>query len=92
MAILYEKYKKEKQAKEEKKDISEQFGVDAEKIVVKKVSTFSRVIEIIEEIVFKILKIIFYAIICILSSIGATVLINSSLRDVFIELVKNTFL
>lgn len=92
MAILYEKYKKEKQAKEEKKDIGEQFGVDAEKIVVKKVSTFSRVVEIIEEIVFKIIKIIFYAIICILSSIGLTVLINSSLRDVFVEMIKNTFL
>lgn len=92
MAILYEKYKQEKQAKEEKKDIGVQLGVDADKVVIKKVSTFSKILELLEEVVFKILKIIFYAIICILSSIGVTVLINSELRNVFFELIRNTFL
>lgn len=92
MAILYEKYKQEKQANEEKKDIGAQLGVDAEKVVVKKVSTFSRLLEIIEEVFFKFVKIIFYVIICILSSIGTTVLINGELRNMFLELIKNTFL
>lgn len=92
MAILYEKYKQEKQANEEKKDIGAQLGVDAEKVVVKKVSTFSRLLEIIEEVFFKFIKIIFYVIICILSSIGTTVLINGELRNMFLELIKNTFL
>lgn len=92
MPILYEKYKQEKQANEEKRDIGIQLGVDAEKVVVKKVSTFSKILEILEEIIFKILKVLFYGIICILASIGVTVLINSELRNVFFDLIRNTFL
>ena len=57
MAILYEKYKKEKQEQEEKKDISTKLGVDEEKVVVKKVSTFSKIVEILTEILFKIFKV-----------------------------------
>lgn len=92
MAILYEKYKKEKQEQEEKKDISTKLGVDEEKVVVKKVSTFSKIVEILTEILFKIFKLLLYIVVCILASIGLTVLINGELRNMFFDILKSTFL
>ena len=91
-SILYEKYKKEKQAQEEKKDISTKLGVNEEQVVVRKVSTFSKIIEITTELLIKLIKFLLYLVVCILASIGLTVLINGELRNMFLEILKNTFL
>lgn len=92
MAILYEKYKKEKQEQQEKKNIGSKLGVDEEKVVVKKISTCSKIVEILTEILFKTFKLFLYLIVSFLASVGLTVLINGELRDLFIEMLKNTFM
>lgn len=89
---LYEQYLQEQKEKEEKKNISTTLGVAEEKVVVKKISTFSKVLEILEEIFIKVLKALFYVLLMGLASIGATTLINGQLRDIFMELLQTTFL
>ena len=56
-------------------------------IVVRKKSTLQTLFDIVG----KILKLIIYAILIILLTIGATVLINSQTRDFLIEILKNVF-
>ena len=56
-------------------------------IVVRKKSLLQTIFEIIG----KIIKLIIYAILLILLTIGATVLINSQTRDFLIEIFKNVF-
>ena len=56
-------------------------------IVVRKKS----VLQTIFEIIGKIIKLIIYAILLILLTIGTTVLINSQTRDFLIEIFKNVF-
>ena len=57
---------------------------DENVVVTKKNSKISIVIEIIG----KILKVIFYIVICILLTIGTTVLANSELREQLINIVN----
>lgn len=49
------------------------------------------ILQTIFEIIGKIIKLIIYAILLILLTIGATVLINSQTRDFLIEIFKNVF-
>lgn len=56
-------------------------------IVVRKKS----VLQTIFEIIGKIIKLIIYAILLILLTIGATVLINSQTREFLLEILKNVF-
>ena len=56
-------------------------------IVVRKKSLLQTIFEIIG----KIIKLIIYAILLILLTIGTTVLINSQTRDFLIEIFKNVF-
>ena len=53
-------------------------------VITKKNSKISTVIEIIG----KILKVIFYIVICILLTVGTTVLVNSELREQLINIVN----
>ncbi|MBO5004954.1 MAG: hypothetical protein J6D03_06925 [Clostridia bacterium] len=53
-------------------------------VITKKNSKISTVIEIIG----KILKVIFYIVICILLTIGTTVLVNSELRNQLINIIN----
>ncbi len=56
-------------------------------IIVRKKS----IIQIIFDIIGRILKLIIYAILIILLTVGATVLINSQTREYLIEILKNVF-
>ena len=56
-------------------------------IVVRKKS----ILQTLFDIVGKILKLIIYAILIILLTIGATVLINNQTREFLIEILKNIF-
>ncbi len=89
---LYEQYRQEQQEQIEKKNIGTSLGVSEDKVVVKKISTLSKVLEILEEILIKVLKALFYVLLMGLASIGTTTLINGQLRDIFIELLQTTFL
>ena len=53
-------------------------------IITKRSSKVSVIFEIIE----KILKLIFYIIICLLLTVGTTVLVNSELRNNLLEIIK----
>lgn len=53
-------------------------------IIVRKKSIFSTILEIIG----KIFKIVLYFILLILLTIGATVLLNSQTREIFIDIIK----
>lgn len=53
-------------------------------ILTKRSSKFSVIFEIIE----KILKLIFYIIISLLLTVGTTVLVNTTLREQLLEIIK----
>lgn len=53
-------------------------------VITKKTSKIS----IISEIIGKILKLIFYIVICLLLTVGTTVLLNSELREQLINVVN----
>ena len=57
---------------------------DENTVITKKNSKISIVVEIIE----KILKVIFYIVICILLTVGTTVLVNSELREQLINIIN----
>lgn len=57
---------------------------DENVVVTKKNSKILIAIEIIE----KILKVIFYIVICILLTVGTTVLVNSELREQLINIIN----
>lgn len=57
---------------------------DENTVITKKNSKISIVVEIIE----KILKGIFYIVICILLTVGTTVLVNSELREQLINIIN----
>lgn len=87
--LLYEKYLSEQQEEEERENLGEELGVAQERIVVKKVSTFAKVMEIVEDAFFQALKVGFYLIVMALSSLGLTVLMNSELRNMVINALSS---
>lgn len=87
--LLYEKYRAQQQEEAERENLGEELGVGQEKIVVKKVSTFARVLEIAEDVFFMLLKIVFYLVVMGLSSLGLTVLLNHELRVMVINTLSS---
>lgn len=57
---------------------------DENTVITKKNSKISTILEIVGEI----LKIIFYIVICILLTVGTTVLVNSELREQLINIIN----
>lgn len=84
-SILYKKWKEEHKEAQEKETISQDIGINKEKIVVKKVSTAARALEMLQEIFFKVIRVTAYAAITLLASLGMTVLLNAELRKVVLE-------
>lgn len=87
--LLYEKYLSEQQEEEERENLGEELGVAQERIVVKKVSTFAKVMEIVEDTFFQVLKVGFYLVVTALSSLGLTVLMNAELRNMVINTLSS---
>lgn len=84
-SILYKKWKEEHREEQEKETISQNIGINREKIVVKKVSTVARTLEMAQETVFKVVRVAVCAVVMLLASLGATVLLNAELRKVVME-------
>lgn len=84
-SILYKKWKEEHREEQEKETISQNIGINKEKIVVKKVSTVARTLEVAQETFFRVARIAVYAVVMLLASLGATVLLNAELRKVVME-------
>jgi len=74
---------------QEKEKIRESLNVtDDKKIVIEKKSKFIEFLIFIRNTIFKLIKLIFWLIIAILSSIGLTVLLNEPMRGMFIEMIN----
>ncbi len=85
--ILFEKYQEEHQeALENEKiinQVSEQLREDPETIVVKRESALAGIIRTLSGICWTIFRVLFFAAILTLASIGATTLLNASIRNAF---------
>ncbi len=84
-SILYKKWKEEHKEAQEKETISQDIGINKEKIVVKKVSTAARALEMIQAICCKVMRVTAYAAVTLLASLGMTVLLNAELREIVLE-------
>lgn len=88
----FERYKEEQ--KEEKKinDLKKKYHLSEEKtVILENRSIFEKVLLFIFNIIKIVIKAVIYIAIFILSTIGATVLMNESLREPFFELIKTIF-
>lgn len=79
-SILYKKWQENHRDALEKEEIGRNIGISGEKIVVKKISTLARVLEILQEVFFKVARVFVYICITLLSSLGLTVVLNGELR------------
>lgn len=79
--ILWQEFKEENVAQKEQEAISRQYQVEADKIVIKKVSTVGKLSGIAYDSVFLGGKIFLCVVDLILVSFALTVLINSQLRE-----------
>lgn len=90
---LYRRYLAENEEAQEIEKISDRIGEEKEKIVIKKVSTPAKILEIFMDVIFALLKTVFFLFVMFLSSIGLTVLLNEQLRNiVFSALFTDTIL
>lgn len=86
---FYERYKQEQKAKEKEQKIKEKYNISDEKtIIVKQRTKIDKTLSNLFSFIMIILKIIIYIGIFILSSIGATILMNEALRTTFFELLN----
>ncbi|MBO5348429.1 MAG: hypothetical protein J6A89_01220 [Clostridia bacterium] len=86
---FYERYKKEQKAKVKEKQMRKKYNISDDKVVIiQEKSKLDKFVVHISNIVAFIFKSIIYMLILVLSSIGATVVINESLRAIFIELLS----
>lgn len=87
--ILWQSFQEENIAQKEQEAISKQYQVDADKIVVKKVSTIGKLSSIAYDALLMIGKLLIWVVDIALVSFALTVLFNSQLREVVFEIMKN---
>lgn len=86
---FYERYKYEQKAKEKEQKIKEKYNISDEKtIVIEQKTKIDKALSNLFKFIMIILKIMIYIGIFILSSIGATILMNEALRTTFFELLN----
>lgn len=88
---LYKKYRQDNKKEEEIRVISEKLEITQDKVVIKKVSSFAKIIEILADSFFVFLKIVFYLVIMALVSFALTILINQQLRETVFATFKAYF-
>ena len=96
MSTFYNKFKEEEKKEQERlkeqellnKKLLEQ-NFNNQSIIIENKSTFKSLIKFLISAFFICIKGLFYISITLFSSIGLTVLLNESLRNYFIEFVKN---
>jgi len=89
--ILYKAYKKKYLADKEIEEIAEEVGVEADQIVIKKVSGMAKAIEACGRIGRLAGKILLWGSGIILSTIGATIVFNCIVNPQFRETIFNFF-
>ena len=86
---FYERYKKDQKDKEMEESFRKKYNISDDKtVVIEKKSYLDRLLHLCKSFIGGILTIVIYFSIFILSTIGATVLLNQALRDVFFEIIK----
>ncbi|MBO5348538.1 MAG: hypothetical protein J6A89_01770 [Clostridia bacterium] len=86
---FYERYKIEMKNKEKEQQLRKKYDIDYDKkVVIEQSSKLDKIIYYLSSFILKTSKVALYSIVLCLSSIGATVLINESLREIFFELLK----
>lgn len=88
---LYLRYKKEHQEAEERMELAKSLGTEPEKVVVRKVSFASKLLNCLMDMGYWIFRIGFWLIVYGLASIGLTILINERLRTTVFDMIKKYF-
>lgn len=86
--ILWQEFQEENVAKKEQEAIGKQYQVDADKIVVKKVSTIGKLSSIAYDAFFTIGKVLLWVVDLALVSFALTVLLNTQLREAVFDIIK----
>lgn len=87
--ILWQEFQEENIVQKEQEAIGKQYHVDADKIVVKKVSTIGKLSSIAYDAILLIGKVLLWVVDIALVSFALTVLFNSQLREAVFEIMKN---
>ncbi len=86
---FYERYKKEQKQKKVEEHFRKKYNISDDKtVVIEKKSKIDKVLFYLRSFIAIILKIFTYFLIFGLSTIGATVLLNESLRVTFFEVLQ----
>lgn len=86
--ILWQAFQEENVAYKEQEEIGKQYQVDADKIVVKKVSTIGKLSSIAYDALLLAGKVFLWVVDVALVSFALTVLLNSQLREAVFEIMK----
>jgi len=85
---FYERYKKELKQKQAEDEFRKKYNISDDKTVIfEKKSKVEKIAYYVKNVIVTIFKIFVYFLICILSTIGATVLLNEALRVMFFEVL-----
>lgn len=86
---FYERYKQEQKSKEKEQKVRKKYNISDDKtVIVEQKSKIDKVLLYVVRLLEIIIKIMLYMGFFILSSIGATVLMNEALRTTFFELLN----
>lgn len=86
---FYERYKSEQKAKEKEQKVRKKYNISDDKtVIIKEKSKIDKILFYINRFSIVILKTLLYIVLFLLSSIGATVLMNEFLRTTFFDLLK----
>jgi len=89
---IYHRWLKEKKEQEKIEKIKEKYNITGEnKIVIEEKSAIEKIIRSVIVIFSNLFKLLLIISIFILSSIGATVLLNESLRNTFFQIIQTIF-
>jgi len=90
---IYDKALEKKQEKLEKEKLYKNLDLNQEKNTIvfeRKNNTLIKILNFLMELIEKIIKFIFFIVVFILLTVGATVLFNPSLRQDLLEIIKQT--
>jgi len=89
---IYDKALEKKQEKLEKEKLYKNLDLNQEKNTIvfeRKNNTLIKILNLLKELIEKIIKFIFFIVVFILLTVGATVLFNPSLRQDLLEIINN---
>lgn len=83
--ILFRKYKEAHKDWVETQRVAEKMQVEADKIVVKKVSFAGKFFEVVMDLFYRVGKVVVWLLACIIMSTGMVALLNPSIREIILN-------